>query len=129
MVDDAMHDHRVSSAFLGDNFVRSELVSATQDNDLETVRYCLDLGSNPCNALYVLDKCGETSPWRDVLNTILIAFKTRWPNGVRGFGTSALCYAIKTDNLEILDELLQAKLDVNARDAELNLLGYAISQD
>ena len=62
---------------------------------------------------------------------LLKAFRARYPAGQRGFGAAALQFAFEQKDIELVDMLLEAKLDVNAisrtkKFGMKNALGMAI---
>ena len=104
------------------------LAVAMRNNELEMVQHLLDSGADPRHAFCPPIYEGEKPPSRDILFEVLPMFKTRYSGGIKGLGATALQYAMQLEDIVLLDAMLDAKLDVNARDEEYTPLGLAIAQ-
>ena len=104
------------------------LAVAMRSNDSKMVQHLLDLGADPrhlfCSPFYE----GEKPPSRELLFLVLPLFKTRYCGGIKGLGATVLQYAIRLEDIELLNAMVEAKLDINARDEEYTPLGFAIAQ-
>ncbi|KAM7211119.1 Ankyrin repeat-containing domain protein [Rhypophila decipiens] len=71
---------------------------------------------------------GKGADW-EALELLIVAFRTRYPDGRNGFGADALIEALADNNIYLLRKLLQdARLDVNshASDYWCSPLGFSI---
>ena len=129
MVDLAVYEFGCSIALADNSGMESPLVVALQKNDLPMLEYLLQLGVDPCGALDFWKKPEMNLPSKEHLLTVLHAFGVRYPDGIKACGGLALQYAIEQEDIALLDEMLKAKLDVNADDEnEYTPLGFAISR-
>ena len=128
MIDLVVHDFNWSLDINNYYTQDPSLAEAIRNNDFQVVQHLLELGVDPRHALAlrVEHEIGPTS--REILIIILQAFSTRYPNGIKRFGATALQHVIQLEDIELLDEMLGAKLDVNARDGEYTPLGFGISK-
>ncbi|KAI9661217.1 MAG: hypothetical protein M1821_009544 [Bathelium mastoideum] len=86
------------------------LALVVSNQDLPMVQHLLELGADPCcdgaiNNAILGDK--------RILVLLLDTFRTRYPEGIEGFGCDALASALLNNKIELVDMFLEAKLDVN----------------
>ena len=90
---------------------RSPLEAAISNKDIDMLQYLLDLGADPADSDALREAVSQE---REILAVLLKAFRARYPAGQRGFGAAALQFAFEQKDIELVDMLLEAKLDVNA---------------
>ncbi|KAL9072179.1 MAG: hypothetical protein Q9157_005209 [Trypethelium eluteriae] len=86
-----------------------EVAVAVKDTDM--IQYLLELGADPS---YSRTICNAVRDDREVLPLLLNTFSAKYPLGKKGFGVEALRIALEEGRADVLDMLLEAKLDVNA---------------
>ncbi|KAI9150583.1 putative ankyrin repeat protein [Paramyrothecium foliicola] len=117
--------HRGMSLEIAIQGCSSPLYNAIEKEDGKMIQFILTNGADPADSsafLAALDK------QRGSFALLLLAFKTRYPRGLKGFGARLLIETIKLNNKELLDVLLDAKMDVLAYSARFGEtpLTYAI---
>ncbi|EXJ71124.1 uncharacterized protein A1O5_06118 [Cladophialophora psammophila CBS 110553] len=107
----------------------SPLAAAISNKDTDMLRYLLELGADPaCHSAFrkAISGGGE------LFSELLCAFRAKYPMGKPGFGGVPLSIAIRRNDEQGLDALLEAKFDVNAfafmGNWMLNSLGTAIRE-
>ena len=100
------------------------LATAVRNKNMTMLKHLLTLGADPACSIAFSHALRLNKEFSAVL---LSAFQARYPQGKKCFGIEALHYAIISKNTTLLDELLQAKIDVNTfiRDHDMN--GYVAS--
>ncbi|KAI9688767.1 MAG: hypothetical protein M1822_001124 [Bathelium mastoideum] len=99
---------------------------AVSNQDLPMVQHLLELGADPC-CDGAIDKAifGD----RRILVLLLDTFRTKYPEGIKGFGCDALVSALWNNKTELVDTFLEAKIDVNTFYTPETALGAAISRN
>jgi ankyrin repeat protein len=121
-------EHRASLNLSSDRKT-SPLAAAISNKDVNMFRYLLELGADPaCHSAFRK----AISEDKEMLPELLRAFHSKYPAGKVGFGSVPLRIAITHNDEQVLDALLEAKLDVNAfavmKSKKINSLGTAIRQ-
>jgi ankyrin repeat protein len=119
-------EHRASLNLFSDRKT-SPLAAAISNKDANIFRYLLELGADPaCHSAFRK----AISEDKEMLPELLRAFHSKYPAGKVGFGSVPLRIAITHNDEQVLDALLEAKLDVNAfavlKSKRVNSLGTAI---
>ena len=88
----------------------SVLEPAIRSNDAGMLTHLLGLGADPAcsKALHRAALSNSHMLW-----TLLQAFRAKYPTGKKGCGAEALQAALENQDFELLDKLLDAKLDTN----------------
>ena len=107
---------------------KSPLEAAISNKDIDMFKYLLDLQADP-SCSWAFRKAVSLD--RETLAMFLTAFRAKYPAGKKGFGEEALQAALAEEDVEVIDMLLEAKLDVNAivdmkKDDMESALGMAI---
>ncbi|KAE8441125.1 hypothetical protein EG329_005837 [Mollisiaceae sp. DMI_Dod_QoI] len=96
----------INSRFEGD----TPLVAAIESGGIEMIDWLLDRGADPADEHALL---GAMSQSIDLVQRLLRSFSARYPYGKGGYGSKALSQAITTQNLPLIQALLQANISVD----------------
>ena len=88
----------------------SPLATAISNKEIDMMRYLLDLGADPSCSKVIKEAVKEGG---EILAVVLDALRIRFPRSKKGLGAEALCYAIVTDDVDLIDMLLEARFDIN----------------
>ena len=88
----------------------SPLATAISNKEIDMMRYLLDLGADPSCSKVIKEAVKEGG---EILAVVLDALRIRFPRSKKGLGAEALCCAIVTDDVDLIDMLLEARFDIN----------------
>ncbi len=103
----------------------SPLAIAVSNNDIDMLRYLLDIGVEPaCSKAFILAIEKEVAINGDgVLAVLFCAFRAKYPFGKKWFGSEVLQAALEREDFQMVEMLLEAQFRVDTR-----LLGVAIKK-
>jgi len=103
------------------------LTAAIENEDDDMIQLLISCGAGPADEVAFLSAIEKN---REVFDTLLGAFSSRYPGGKLAFGGTLLITAVKRGDAVLLNRMLTAKFDVNSfsrrKSCLLTALGFAI---
>ncbi|RYO13367.1 hypothetical protein AA0111_g12256 [Alternaria arborescens] len=94
-------------------WILTPLAAAVVVNDLHLIREILRMGADPFDNS-ALFSCAMVDCRDEVIALLLSAFRTRYPDGARSFGSDALYQTVRRGNMQLL-QLLAKDVDLIGR--------------